>query len=390
MTTRSARLLFLPAAIIVMVYAAIFPLLTIDTLTRVLRTLGGFETRNLLLVLFLELSRLFTTIVALLLAVALILRGRQHADGRALAFFLLFAVIAYEQVFGSNGVPGPAQESVAFALRNAGVSSALLNWLFGAVPWAVWPAAAALLRFSAIFPRPLDPEMLDESGRSDRRGLLRSRGVAGLDVGALCRRLSKLLLARGAFRPVPLGAAAVLLVAAQTALHNTVASVALGLIGLGSVGVAFTNLRAGHAAAAGADRVRMTWIAEGFVLALFMFLVSAVVLLLVPGSGARTAAFILIMLTPAAISICLALSVLDRGELDSAAAIEVTIRHGTLAVFLALAFGALNLVLQLAAARLGMSHALAAGIAATGTAAGIGGLRKAADRWRLRVLERSR
>ena len=133
MTTRSARLLFLPAAIIVMVYAAIFPLLTIDTLTRVLRTLGGFETRNLLLVLFLELSRLFTTIVALLLAVALILRGRQHADGRALAFFLLFAVIAYEQVFGSNGVPGPAQESVAFALRNAGVSSALLNWLFGAV-----------------------------------------------------------------------------------------------------------------------------------------------------------------------------------------------------------------------------------------------------------------
>ncbi len=232
--------------------------------------------------------------------------------------------------------------------------------------------------------------MLDESGRSDRRGLLRARGVAGLDVGALCRRLSKLLLARGAFRPVPLCAAAVLLVAAQTALPNTVASVALGLIGLGSVCVAFTNLRAGHAAAAGADRVRMIWIAEGFVLALFMFLVSAVVLLLVPGSVARTAAFILIMLTPAAISICLALSVLDRGELDSAGAIEVTIRHGTLAVFLALAFGALNLALQLAAGRLGMSHALAAGVAATGTAAGIGGLRKAADRLRLRVLERSR
>ncbi len=390
MTTRSARMLFLPAAIIVMVYAAIFPLLTIDTLARVLGTLGGFETRNLLLVLFLELSRLFTTVVALLLAVALILRGRQHADGRALAFFLLFAVIAYEQVFGSNGVPGPAQESVALALRTAGVSSALLNWLFGAVPWAVWPAAAALLRFAAIFPRPLDPDMLDESGRSDRRGLLRARGVAGLDVGALCRRLSKLLLARGAFRPVPLCAAAVLLVAAQTALPNTVASVALGLIGLGSVCVAFTNLRAGHAAAAGADRVRMIWIAEGFVLALFMFLVSAVVLLLVPGSVARTAAFILIMLTPAAISICLALSVLDRGELDSAGAIEVTIRHGTLAVFLALAFGALNLALQLAAGRLGMSHALAAGVAATGTAAGIGGLRKAADRLRLRVLERSR
>jgi hypothetical protein len=380
--------LFLVIAAVAFLYALIFPLMTADTLLHVVSRAPVFETRNLFLILYLEVSRLVTTVIALAIAAFLIARAARQPDGRALALTLLFSVITYEKVFGSNGFPGPLQERLTHGLLAIGVTRPVLAWLFAPLAWPVWFALAALLRFSAVFPNELQAETLDASGRADRRGFMRSRGVAGADIGAWFRKLSNSALTAGLYRPSRLIALAVLLAVANTLLGGTAAVNALWLVALLLVALAVTNLRAGYVAASGPDRVRATWIAEGFVLSLFLFLLSSTMWVLMPLNVIRMAAFILVMLIPPALMACLALSVLDRGELDSANAIELTVRLGTLILAVAVVFGVLYQLMVHVVEHLGMSHALNWPVAALLTAIGFTTIRTWTERMRLEILER--
>jgi len=390
MTARGGRWLFLIAAVLLTAYAVVFPLLTIDTLIRIFGRASVLETRSLFLILYLELSRLVTSLTAITIAIVLMVRGSQRAEARSLALFLLFTTITYEKVFGTNGFPGRVQEHVAESLFAAGASPKLLLWLFGPIAWAAWPAAAALLRFSAVFPKPLEAETLEASGREDRRGFMRSTGVAGADIGALFRRTSKRLLSLTAFRPLTLGVAAVILIIGHTLLAGSRYSAVLWLVVFLVLCIVVTNIRAAYVASTGADRVRIIWIAEGFVLALFMFLESAAILLILPGAVPQMMAFLLIMLIPATVMVCMALSVLDRGELDSKDAIDRTVRNGTVVLAVTIVFGALYLLLTLATDRLGISHALAALAAVAAAAFGFEPVKRTTDRFRLALLERDR
>ena len=385
---RMARAAFIVVAILLLIYAAIFPLLTLDTLSRLLSQAAAFAGKDLLLLLFLELSRVFTTVVAILIAAALLISGRRRSDARALALFLLLAAISYEKVFGSNSYPGHLQERLTNALLNAGVSHQLLFWLFGPVVWTVWFAAAALLRFSVTMPRDLDAAALDASGLRDRRGLLRGKGVGGADIGALFRSASARIARSGAYRVLPLTIAAAVLAALNTLAHGAAVTALLYIIALTVVCVVITNIRAAHGLAEGADRARVTWIGEGFIITLFLFLISAAALITIPDRAGLMSAFVLIMLTPAAIIICLALSVLDHGELDAEASLDWTVRHGTIIVAVVVTFGIVYDLVSFAAGRLGMSHAAAVAIAAVAAVIAYRPLSRAVDRLRLKVLEK--
>jgi hypothetical protein len=384
------RALFKFFVIVVLVYAAIFPLLTVDTLMKLLGKASIFEAGNLLLLVYLELGRLITSIVGIGLAIYLLRRASSQPDARALALFLLFSTITYEKAFGGSGYPGDAQQKLVTGLLEAGMARGVLTVLFGPQAWTLWPAAAALLRFSAVFPRPLEPATLAASGADDRRGMLRGSGVAGADIGGAFRSLSQRLLGAGAFATSSLIAFALIMIAVHAALLNAGIPGLLVLVTVAAIAVciAVTNIRAAYVAADGTDRVRATWIAEGFVIAVFMFLVSTALLALAPATVTRMLAFVLIMLLPAAVMACLTISVLDQGELDSGDAIAKTVRLGTVALAVAVVFGVLFSLLGWLAPRFGISHALASGAAVVITAIGFPLVSKTADRIRSRILER--
>ncbi|MGQ0815044.1 MAG: hypothetical protein ACT4O1_11330 [Gemmatimonadota bacterium] len=383
---RNPRAFFFVAAGIVVVYAMLFPLLTIDTLTRVFASAARFEAGNLLLLLFMEVSRLVTSVVGLTIALYLLLRASNQGEARAFAVFLLFAIITYEKLLGGSAYPGPVQERTAVALIGAGVPVSVLSALFGPRAWTIWPALAALLRFSAVFPRELQYDMLDASGADDRRGLLRGSAVAGLDIGGLFRRLSRRLLSLRAFSGWRLGAFAVVMMMLHPALSE--ASVVLWVAGGIVTCIAITNVRAGYGAAQGTDRVRATWITVGFVLALFMFLLGTALYVAVPTSMPRMLAFLIVMLIPAALMACMALSVLDRGELDSRGALRGTSRWGSISLAMILVFAAVHGVFGWLAGHFGMSRALAGLASVVIAAIALQPVKKVTDRLRLRILER--
>jgi hypothetical protein len=376
--------------IVILVYAAIFPLLTVDTLMKLLGRASIFEAGNLLLLVYLELGRLITSIVGIGLAIYLLRRASSQPDARALALFLLFSTITYEKAFGGSGYPGDVQQKLVTSLLDAGVSRGVLTVLFGPQAWTLWPAAAALLRFSVVFPRQLEPATLEASGAGDRRGMLRGSGVAGTDIGAAFRSLSKRLLAAGAFSTSRLIAFAILMITVHAAMLNGGIPGVLVLVAVAALAVciAVTNVRAAYMAAEGTDRVRAIWIAEGFVIAVFMFLISTALLALAPATVTRMLAFVLIMLLPAAVMACLTISVLDQGELDSGDAIARTVRLGSIGLAVAVVFGVLFSALGGLAPRFGMSHALASGAAVVITALGFPLVTRMADRIRSRILER--
>jgi hypothetical protein len=324
--------------ILLLAYAVLFPLLTADTLSKLLPRLAAFETANALLLLYLEFGRLLTSGIAIILAAVML--ARKRADSRALAVALLFAVIAYEKKFGSNGFPGPVQESVANALLSRGVSPKILAWLFGPLAWAVWPSLAAMLRFSVVFPREMDESTLLASGQQDRRGFMRNNGLAGRDIGAAFRGMSLALLQRRLYEPRMLAAGALILVVAHTVLQPPLAVTLI--LGAFIMCIVITNLRAAYLVSVGEDRARATWIAQAPLVAGFIFLGSALLLAIAPAM--RTIAFTMIMAAPIAAICCLALSVLDRGELNTQNALGRTVALGSAGIGAILLFGAVYAV----------------------------------------------
>lgn len=388
MSARRSHVLFLLVSALTAGYTLVFPVLAVDTLVKVAEWAPMLERRNLLLLLFLESSKLFTSTLALAAAAVLIFQ-RRTTGARALALGLLFSAITFEKVLGIGGFPGHLQEWLARALIAAGVAPGVLRWLFGPLAWSIWPAGAALLHFSAVFPRQLEPAALQASGADDRRGWLRDTGVAGVDVGAWFRAASKRILEADGFSVGKLTILAVIMMGAQTALAGTAAGLMLWVVALAMAGVAVTNVRAAYIASAGADRARIAWIIEGFVVSLFMFLIATAVMVLVQSAVARIAALALLTLIPATIMLSLALSVLQRGLPDARAVIMKTVRAGAIALSLALAAAIVFLILSLGAQALGRSRTLASAGTAIVVVFGYRTMMRFADKVRMRVFERS-
>lgn len=381
---RNLRIVFFILAFFAFLYAIIFPILTLDTLVRVFSRAQALETRNLFLLLFLEGSRLVTSIVGIALALILILRASDRADARALAMFLLFATITYEKLLGGSAYPGYGQERATMALLQAGLSPRLLSAAFGPNAWTLWAALAALLRFSAVFPRPIETGTLEASGTKDRRGMLRGSAVAGSDVGAAFRNVSMALQRKGVYRSTVLAATASGMIVLHLLLGPGLVIAATAFV----IGIVITNVRASFMTAEGTDRVRGIWITEGFLLALFMFLIGAAVFV-VPRPDARMLGFLVVMLIPATVMACLALAVLDHGELDTGDLIESTARTGTFLLGLLLGFGLLLRFFLFAGRAVHLAPAAAFFAAAAVAALAAIPLRNALERLRLRLLERT-
>lgn len=308
---------FIALATLLLLFLAIFPVLTIDAIGKLLTRAAQLERGNLALVLYLELSRAFTTATAVLTALFLVLRSSRESDGRALALFLIFSALTYEKIFGATGYPGPLQERFTLALLDAGIPSGVLYWLFGSVPWSLWLALAAIMRFSVVFPRPpLSPAAIDASGVDDRRGMLRGSGVAGFDIGAGLRSVCKHALQAGAFRPVPIWLAAGALIVITTVLTPEL-RIALFAIAASTVtALVITNLRASYRVVEEREKLRVRWLVLGFGIAGAFFVVASLPLLISEHPLVTVPALVLLMLAPAAIMVCGALAVLYRGRVD--------------------------------------------------------------------------
>ena len=383
------RAVFLILSAFSLAYLVIFPLLVLDTAARLLGQRAAFETGNLVFVLYLEISRAFTTLIAIVVVLVLLVRASRTPDGRALALFLIFLALSYEKAFGVS-YPGSVQVSVTQTLIGAGVSRALLFWLFGSVPWTIWPALAALLRFSVTFPPPgVSATAIDVSGEHDRRGTLRGNAVAGADVGAWFRALSKRALAANAFAPVPVWSSAVVLVAATGALSGIVRIliIAAGLALI--VPLAVTNLRAAYNAGGLADRQRMDWLTLAFAAGTAIFVTAAVPLLFFDATLAVIPAVVLLMLAPAVTMVLLAGAVLYHGTRDAGRLVSVVPYLAARTLGMLFVFAVLMTAFTMLFEPDGTWRALAVGGAATGTALCASPLRRLTDRGVNRILERA-
>jgi hypothetical protein len=381
---------FLVIAALLLLFLAIFPVLTLDAVGKLFSKFAALDPGNFVLLLYLELSRAFTTVVAILAALWLVARSSRAADGRAIALFLMFSALTYEKIFGTTGYPGPFQEKLTLALLGAGVSREFLLWLFGPVPWSLWLVLAAALRFSVVFPHPpLSAAAIDESGKTDRRGALRGAGVAGLDVGAGFRSVAKKLLEMGALRPLPLWSTAVLLVVITTLLDRG-ARVALFAIAASLVtALAITNLRASYNVIDEAERKRMRWLMLGFALGGSLFLISALPLLFFDDPFASIPALVLLMVAPTVIMVCLAMGVMYRGPADAGEMLERVPGGAALALVVLLMFALTFTTVSLITERTGASRALAFLAALVVTALLYEPLRRGTDRAMDRILERT-
>ncbi|HEY0304416.1 MAG TPA: hypothetical protein VGC44_05570 [Longimicrobiales bacterium] len=301
------RVPFVAVAAMMTAVVALFPILAGDSIAHLVGRRAQMEPGNFALILYLEVCRGLATAIALVAAIILLVRSSDRADARALTFFLLFFALAYQKVFGAIAYPGPLQEKLTMWLLGHGVSRPVLGWLFGPLPWAVWPALAAILRFSVVFPQPpLSAELIDSSGSHDRTGMMRGAGVAGADIGAVFRRLSKQLLAAGAYRVTPLWAAAVALVAVTTVLDRTARNALLLILAPVGIALVITNLRACFGVVREDAIPRMRRLGRGFLIAGALLLAASLPLLVSNNPGVTIPALMILMIATVIITVCLA------------------------------------------------------------------------------------
>ncbi len=311
---RFERTAFLIVAGLLLWFLALFPLLSIDAITRLIASKGQLEPGNFALILFLEISRAVTTIVALIAGIMLVTRFPERADGRALTFLVIFLALTFEKILSGVVYSGPMQQRLTVGLLNAGISRSMLAWLFGPTIWSIWPALAAIMRFSVVFPRPILSDTIDASAADDRRGMLRDAGIAGLDIGSVFRGLSKRLLAAGLFEALPLSAIALVMVVVTSVVGGRMAALifALGTMLVGALVI--TNLRASYRVVEPEEKARIRWIWRGFIAAAALFLIAAVPLLVLNDPVTSTSALILLTLAPAAMMLCMAVAVTTRSR----------------------------------------------------------------------------
>jgi hypothetical protein len=380
---------FIALVVVLLAFLAVFPVLTFDAIGKLFSRAATLEPGNFILILYLELSRAFTTVVAILAAVSLLWRSSRSGDGRALALFFIFVALTYEKIFGTTGYPGPLQEKLTFALLDAGVPRNWLTWLFGPVPWTLWLAIAAALRFSVVFPYPpLSAEAIAASGQHDRRGMLRGAGVAGMDIGAAFRIVAQKGLALGAFRAVPVWVTAVLLIAVTNVTTATTRLVLFIVVASLVGALAITNLRASYMMVAEKEKRRMRWLIFGFAAGCAIFMIAALPLLFFDNPIANVPALVLLMVGPAVVMICMAVAVLYSGAVDAATLLQRLPGVAALAMMVLLVFALSTTFLTQLTQSAGITPALALLGAVVITALLYEPLRRVTGRVVARLLER--
>ena len=306
-TTNWFRLAVLP----VFAFAALFAVLSIDVSARLIAGSGHQETANLVLLLFFELTRAFRVLLGLTLVVLVLARSPLNEAMRALVWFLLCGVIFYAMAFSGGGYVGPFQEWLTRTLRTAGWSRTQLFVLFGYSPWAAWLSLGGLLRFAMLFPKPLAPDTVERSGGIDRAGLLHSVPGAGLDVGALFRRLAAAAIRSGVLRTVPVWIFAISGAVLSIALRTVSWRWVLWLPYLAGVAIAITCFRASFETGDEDARRRLRWIGRGALAALGFFIAAGLAGLRSGPSGS-VGVFVLMTLAPGSLLLGLGLGVLQR------------------------------------------------------------------------------
>ena len=251
---RGAGWPYYSAAALLLLYAAVFVVLSIDVMVRIWSWRERIGRSNLLTLFFFEVSRSAVTVGIIALVLYMLVR-RNTPPWRPLALALGFAAVWHTKAFGFSAFPGALQESLALQLRARHTPTAVLVFVFGSPAWALWGAASCMLYFSAAFPRRLSVGDVEMSAGADRAGLLRSNALAGADIGDLFRRLSGLLLERDSIRP---GAIAVCTLLWAAAFHvfgdHRIVLIAGALLLAGIGGLVVTNLRAARQASRASDR----------------------------------------------------------------------------------------------------------------------------------------
>jgi len=291
-------------------YAALFPVLSVDVLVRLFARFEHQDRANLMLLVFFESTRILRSVIALALVALLLGRRVERRDARALVLFLLFGAIAYAIAFRGGGYVGAFQEWLTRTLMHLGATRRTLFTFFGDAWWSTWFALAALLRFSVLFPRPLELQWIHESGHIDRKGFMRGVPGAGLDVGAAARNALHRVIQRGWLDSRPVWITAALLAVVSVLLQRHPARPLLWFPLLAGIGLVITALRAGYVAGDSLEQRQIGWLGRGGLGALFFLVCAAMVALLGDGPIAASGVFLLLTLAPGTFIGALAIAIL--------------------------------------------------------------------------------
>jgi hypothetical protein len=310
---RRFRLLIAP----VFLYALLLPVLSIDVVARLLANARTQETGTLVLLVFYESTRALVILLDLGVVACLVFGRAAQREARVLAWFLLFGGVAYAIAFGGGGYVGPFQEWLTRTLLARGVGRGVLSVLFGYPDWSEWLALAALVRFSLLFPQPINEAVIEGSGAQDRAGLMRSVPGAGLDVGSSARKLVVRAKGRGWLQDGPLWTFCALGALLSIVLRGSALKPLLWIPFFLLLAVAITAFRASYVAGDPDARRRIRWLARCSLAGLVLFVFSGIV-----GLGESTASeigvFVLLTLAPVAVLLGFGAALLMRGPSEPA------------------------------------------------------------------------
>jgi hypothetical protein len=293
------------------------------------------------------------------LAQVLAWKSWDRRDARVLATFL--ALLSYPL----------AGEPVWGMLRASGIP----RWGIMAVdtlfPLAAVAAMAMLIRFSALFPRPLNPGDLRAHSRSRAARFVVAAQVWTMG-GTRLRRAALWFCMLAVVLPqaisIASGGGAAGMIAGQISRYVTVAALLATLV------IAPANLRASYRRADAAERRHIFWVLEGCVLVAAVVLIASALKLLQNATGYTPPVpywFALSLMGGfMGLLTCLAFAMFGSGALDPALAIRRTAVASAVGLMTVVLFATLEQLLQgYVGARLGLSDR--AGGVLTGVAVGL-------------------
>ena len=273
----------------------------------------------------------FTALLACGLALLLLWKAADSPAGRILTLFLAFLAFFWGSLFRFLDVSAESN-SVHISLSYGG------NWISLSAVTAAGLAAAAFMRFSALFPQPLTAERLPSPRRFGALRRLRLATLRPLPAWGsvvltiVLMRVLPDVMARAmgveAGGPESQTPAAVLIAA-------IVPTIAFVLYCLAALLVGTRNLRASYRIASSEERSRILWVVTGFSIASWLILGALGIVALIAFTdlsvaGLGAAIPIAIVLAPLVVVVCAAMGVLYSGAIDSTLVLQRSTVYGAL------------------------------------------------------------
>lgn len=292
------------------------------------------------------------------LALVLAWRSWMRPDARVLAVFL--ALLSY--ALGTEGV--------WMLLKRSGLPDWAVSVLDTGMPLAAVAGMAVMMRFSAIFPRPLSLADL-RRGESRASGLIAAAQAWTMDTSRL-RRAALWFGGVAIVAPQALGIVTGLL-GREIDLVVYSKYLALGVL-MASVAVSAANVRTNYRRADAAGRRQVFWVLEGFVFATAVTVLASALKIMqnVTGYQAAQPHWYALALIAAFLGllVCLAIALFGAGALDPSLALRRTAVSGMLGLLAVVLFAVSEQVVQeWLGAALGLSDR--AGGILTGVALGV-------------------